>query len=74
MQYQQLPTNPNLEHLKSQAKQLLKAYKEGALEAFQRIRTFFPKLADATDAEIQDAAFGLQDAQLVIAREYGFAS
>lgn len=74
MQYQQLPPTPNLEHLKSQAKQLLKAHKEGALEAFQRIRTFFPKLADATDAEIQDAAFGLQDAQLVIAREYGFAS
>ena len=74
MQYQQLPTTPNLEHLKSQAKQLLKARKAGALDPFQRIRTFFPKLADATDAEIQDAAFGLQDAQLVIAREYGFAS
>lgn len=74
MQYQQLPPTPSLEHLRSQAKQLLKAHKEGALEAFQRIRTFFPKLADATDAEIQDAAFGLQDAQLVIAHEYGFAS
>ncbi len=36
MQYQQLPPTPNLEHLKSQAKQLLKAYKEGALDAFQR--------------------------------------
>ena len=34
----------------------------------------FRKLADATDTEIQQAAFGLQDAQLVIAREYGFAS
>ena len=74
MQHKQLPPNPSLEHLKSQAKQLLKAYQEGTLDAFQRIRAFFPKLSDATDVEIQNAAFGLQDAQLVIAREYGFAS
>ena len=74
MQHKQLPPNPSLEHLKSQAKQLLKAHKEGSLDAFQRIRSFFPKLSDATDAEIQSTAFGLQDAQLVIAREYGFAS
>ena len=74
MQYKQLPPNPNLEHLKSQAKQLLKARKESFLDAFQRIRTFFPKLSDATDTEIQQTTFGLQDAQFVIAREYGFAS
>ena len=74
MQQKLLPANPSLEHLKSQAKQLLKAHAEGALGALQRIRAFFPKLSNATDAEIQTAAFGLQDAQLVIAREYGFAS
>ena len=74
MQQKQFPPNPSLEHLKSQAKQLLKAHQESALDACQRIRAFFPKLSDATDVEIQNAAFGLQDAQLVIAREYGFAS
>ena len=74
MQHKQFPPNPSLEHLKFQAKQLLKAHKEGSLDARQRIRSFFPKLSDATDAEIQEAAFGLQDAQLVIAREYGFES
>ena len=74
MQHKQLPANPSLEHLKSQAKQLLKEYKEGSLDALQRIRSFFPKLSDATDVEIQGATFGLQDAQLVIAREYGFTS
>ena len=74
MQQKQFPPNPSLEHLKSQAKQLLKAHQEGALDARQRIRAFFPKLSDATETEIQNAAFGLQDAQLVIAREYGFAS
>ena len=74
MQQKQLPATPSLEHLKSQAKQLLKAHKEGSLDTFQRIRSFFPKLSDATDVEIQSATFSLQDAQLVIAREYGFAS
>ena len=74
MLHKQLPANPSLEHLKSQAKRLLKAHKEGSPDAFQRIRSFFPKLSDATDVEIQSTAFGLQDAQLVIAREYGFAS
>ena len=74
MQYKQLPPTPSLEYLKSQAKQLLKAHKEGSLDVLQRIRAFFPKLSDATDTEIQQATFGLQDAQLVIAREYGFAS
>ncbi|MDD9973767.1 MAG: hypothetical protein OXU27_07170 [Candidatus Poribacteria bacterium] len=74
MFHKQLPPNPTLEYLKSQAKQLLKAHKEGSLDTFQRIRSFFPKLSDATDVEIQSATFGLQDAQLVIAREYGFTS
>ncbi|MDE0019595.1 MAG: hypothetical protein OXU51_25670 [Candidatus Poribacteria bacterium] len=74
MQQKQFPPKPSLEHLKSQAKQLFKAHQEGALDACQRIRAFFPKLSDATEVEIQNAAFGLQDAQLVIAREYGFAS
>ena len=74
MQYKRLPPQPSLEHLRSQAKQLLKAHKEGARDAFQRIRSFFPKLSDATAPDIQSADFGLQDAQLVIAREYGFAS
>ena len=74
MQYKQFPPNPSLEHLKSQANQLLKAHKERSPDAFQRIRSFFPKLSDATDVKIQSTVFGLQDAQLVIAREYGFAS
>ena len=74
MQQKQLPPNPSLEHLKSQAKQLLKAHKEDSVDARQRIRSFFPKLSDATDTKIQQATFGLQDAQLTIAREYGFSS
>ena len=60
MLHKQLPANPSLEHLKSQAKRLLKAHKEGSPDAFQRIRSFFPKLSDATDVEIQSTAFGLK--------------
>lgn len=74
MKSKQFPPNPSLEHLKSQAKKLLKAHREDAVNARHRIRASFPKLSDATDAELQRAAFGLQDAQLVIAREYGFAN
>ena len=73
MQHKQLPATLSLEYLKSQAKQLLKADKKGSLDTFQRIRSFFPR-SDATDVEIQSATFGLPDAQLVIAREYGFTS
>ena len=72
MRQKQLPPNPNLEHLKSQAKKLLKAYRGDSDDAIDRIRSFFPRLANAADVEIQQAEFGLQDAQLVIAREYGF--
>ena len=72
MRQKQFPPNPNLEHLKSQAKKLLKAYRGGSADAIDRIRPFIPRLSNATDAEIQQAEFGLQDAQLVIAREYGF--
>lgn len=68
MRQKQLPPNPNLEHLKSQAKKLLKAYRVGSADAIDRIRPFIPRLSNATDAEIQQAEFGLQDAQLVIAR------
>ena len=72
MRQKRLPPNPNLEHLKSQAKKLLKAHRGGSVDAIDRIRSFFPRLANAADGRIQQAEFGLQDAQLVIAREYGF--
>ena len=74
MRQKQLPPNPSLEHLKSQAKKLLKAYRSGSVDAIDRIRSFFPRLSNAVDAEIQQAEFGLQDAQLVVARKYGFGN
>jgi len=61
-----LPTNPSLENLKNHAKQLHKSVhvKEGDASAF--VREFHPHTAEAL------ADFQLADAQLVIARSYGF--
>lgn len=69
-----LPSAPNLEHLKYQAKDLLKASHNQQPEALARIREFHPEFAEKAGPEIQAATFSLSDAQLVVAREYGFES
>ncbi len=70
----QLPQNPSLEQLKKQAKALLKAHRSGEPEACTRIQGSFPRLARTPPLEISNAPFSLRDAQLVLAREYGFES
>ncbi len=62
----QLPSSPNLEQLKKQAKDLLKAYRSGAQNARERFIEYHPRFLKPDTA--------LADAQLVIAREYGFTS
>jgi len=74
MPVRRLPSNPNLDHLKYQAKDLLKEHSARTAGVAQRIREFHPGFAGATDAEIFDARLSLSDAQLAIAREYGFPS
>jgi hypothetical protein len=74
MPVRRLPSNPSLDHLKYQAKDLLKEHAAHAPEAAQRIREFHLRFRRATDAEIFDARLSLSDAQLTIAREYGFPS
>lgn len=69
-----LPSRPNLNHLKYQAKDLLKDHAAHRPEAAQRLREFHPRFAGATDAEIFAAPLRLSDAQLAIARESGFPS
>jgi ankyrin repeat protein len=61
----ELPTKPNLEHLKQQAKDLLHDFQQGDSEAKQHF---------ATHAASSVAAPKLADALHVIARQYGFAS
>ena len=74
MPVRRLPANPDLNHLKYQAKDLLKGHAAHDRGVAQRVREFHPRFNTATDAEIFAAAFKLSDAQLAIAREHGFRS
>jgi ankyrin repeat protein len=60
-----LPSNPNLDKQRKLAKALARDYWRGKPEAIERVRALHPK-APAPDR------FVLSDAQLVIARGYGF--
>jgi hypothetical protein len=74
MRIKSLPSNPSLEHLKYQARDLLDAQNQGNAEAVARVREFHPGFARVSDDEIRASKLSLADAQLVIAREYGFPS
>ena len=63
-----LPPQPNLEFERKEAKKLLRRLRAGDVDARKRARDAYPDITDDA-ARIQ-----LADAQLVIAREYGFAS
>jgi hypothetical protein len=69
-----LPSKPHLEHLKYQAKDLLKGHAARNAGVAQRIREFHPRFVGATDDEIFAARLSLSDVQLAIARESGFPS
>ena len=60
-----LPEDPSLEHLKNQAKTLLARAREGDEQARAWVREFHPD---------PPAQLKLADAQLVVARAYGFPS
>jgi hypothetical protein len=68
-----LPSRPNLEQLRNQAKDLLKAHQDGDPQAVERFRGSHPRWSNASESEIRAARLSLSDAQLVIAREYGFS-
>lgn len=58
-----MPTEP-ADNLRKQAKALLRSWKRGDSDARQRVAELFPNAS----------SLGLQTAQLVLAREYGFRS
>ncbi len=74
MPIKNLPANPDLDHLKLQAKTLLKAVRAGDPGAVQRVREFHPHFREHPSIAVNTAEFSLSDAQLAIAREYAFAS
>ena len=61
-----LGDRPNLDQLKRQAKELLEAYRAGAADARAEVA--------AHDRDADPSTFALHDAQLVLARSYGFDS
>lgn len=74
MPVKRLPPNPNLDHLKYQAKDLLRGLAARHPSVVQQIREFHPDFSNASDAEIFNATLSLSAAQLTIARAYGFPS
>jgi hypothetical protein len=74
MPVRHLPDHPSLDHLRNQAKDLLKAHAAHSLLAAQLLREFHPRFVHSSDAEIFKAELKLSDAQLTIAREAGFPS
>ncbi len=69
-----LPSSPNLEHLKKQAKELRKAHQSGDLEVCERLQNHLPRFARQTHQQILAGSISLHDAQHVVARSYGFES
>jgi len=61
------PVRPNLEQLRHQAKDLLRAIQQGDPAALAELRKHHPKAADPATAK-------LADAQLALARSYGLPS
>jgi len=66
-----LPDRPDLDHLRKEAKALLRAHREGDPSARQTLR-HIARLANLPDSELSTAAVSLQEAQHALARDYGF--
>jgi Ankyrin repeats (3 copies) len=69
-----IPAHPNLEIDRKQAKALLDAAQHGDMEALRRFNAHHPRFGAVRDPVLLGRAVALHDAQLVVAREYGFAS
>jgi Ankyrin repeats (3 copies) len=74
MPVRSLPPDPNLDHLRYQAKDLIRDHAARKLEAAQRLREFHPLFRGSAGEEIFATKLSLSAAQLAIAREYGFRS
>jgi hypothetical protein len=74
MPVKKLPANPNLDHLKHQAKDLMRDHAARMPHSAQLLREFHPRFLHSTDSDIFAARLLLSDAQLANARESGFPS
>jgi hypothetical protein len=69
-----LPDRLNLDHLKKQAKELIRLYRSRDPAATARFRNALPATAGRSDDDISSLGLRLHDAQSCIAREHGFVS
>jgi hypothetical protein len=69
-----LPGNANFEQLKNGAKSFQRAVRSGDAGAADVVNEFHPRLASARPGSAELAGFKLADAQLVVARQFDFAS
>jgi len=65
-----LPPNPSINQLKRQARELLAGFTSGNAEAVSRVRVHLRRLKDNPKGK----PLALQEAQMVVAREYGYPS
>ena len=70
----QIGYDRRLNELLSEATELLHALANGNPEAQSRIRAYHPEFSNATNDDVPNSTFDENAAQLVIAREYGFAT
>ncbi len=69
-----LPSRPNLDHLRRQAKALLSAFRERDLQAVETIREYLPTAKKLSEQLLLETDLRLADAQSAIARKTGFSS
>lgn len=69
-----LPSRPNLDHLRRQAKALLAALASGDADALETVRKHLPSAGKLSPKQVMASGLRLADAQSAIARKTGFAS
>ncbi len=68
-----LPPRPSLGHLRKEAKVVLGAQKAGQIDGCRQLR-LLGRLLTLGEGELLAADVSLQDAQITVALDYGFAS
>lgn len=69
-----LPKKPNIDFLKKEAKKLRNLHQLRSDLCLSSIRQFDTSLSNKSDTEIFELNFLLNDAQRIVAREYGYSS
>jgi len=69
-----LPDRANLDHLRKQAKDLLRLARAGEPGALAHFARFLPAASGCTEAGVAALGLRLHDAQSCVARQYGFPS